>query len=147
LLGSEEGEGSSGYSETGKTEIESAVEGAGAGLGATAAVTTAGLVVRGRARTPAANDIGEGIRADVNVLGAHECTIADIAVSAVKFSAARVFVRADDHVAIPGEADGLVPVFLDVVRGLAIGAGTHSNNMRFGFAVVRVLTKIRGISG
>ena len=146
MLGSEEGEGSSGYSETGKTEIESAVEGAGASLGATAAVTAAGFVVRGGARTPAADSIGESFSADVNVLGTLEGAIADVDVIAVESCAARVFERASDHVAIPGEADRLVPVFLDEESGLAIGAFTHSHIMRFDFAFERVLTKSRGIS-
>ena len=79
---SEEEESSTGDADTGQAEIKSAVKRARACLITTATFGAAGLVVRIRARTPAANDIGEGVRADVDVLAVDKSTIADITVGA-----------------------------------------------------------------
>lgn len=115
------------------------------GNGATSVVRAAGQVERLWSWTPAANNVRELVAADIDILPINESTIANISVTTPDVAIA-VLVRSNDHVAITGDTNDLIPVAWVVCQRLVVLAEVSSEPGRDAGAEFFITTERRGLS-
>lgn len=112
--------------------------------GATSVVRAAGQVERLWSWTPAANNVRELVAADIDILSINESTIANISVTTPDV-AITVLVGSNNHVAITGDPDDLIPVARVVCQRLVVLAEVSSEPGRDAGAEFFITTERRGL--
>ena len=95
--------------------------GSGGRQSSTTTVGAAGLVELLRSGTPTSDDVGEGVRANIDIGVANEGSIADVAIVTGPRSSGG-HVGSNNDVTVSGEANRLIPVGGSVGNTLAIGS-------------------------